>query len=40
MIHVRNEADRGATFRIELPLEADGSGQQPIGAGAAEMRHG
>jgi two-component system NtrC family sensor kinase len=40
MIQVRNEADRGATFRIELPLEADGNGQQPIGAGAAEMRHG
>jgi two-component system NtrC family sensor kinase len=40
MIQVRNEADRGATFRIELPLQADGNGQQPIGAGAAEMRHG
>jgi two-component system NtrC family sensor kinase len=37
MIHVRNEADRGATFRIELPLQADGNGQLPVGAGAAEL---
>lgn len=39
VIQVRNEAGRGATFRIELPLQADGNGRQLVGADALEMRH-
>jgi hypothetical protein len=35
---VKNEPERGATFRIELPVQPDGNGRQPVGAEAAEMR--
>ena len=37
-IRVKNEPERGATFRIELPVQPDGNGRQPVGAEAAEMR--